>query len=64
MKSNLIDFISKENDKKLLTNKEKALLRARKEVNINGNGTTGYIIKSGSQKGRVLKHIQIPTKNL
>ena len=34
MKSNLIDFISKENDKKLLTNKEKALLRARKEVNI------------------------------
>jgi|TARA_R110000737_G_scaffold268910_1_gene276256 hypothetical protein len=60
MKSNLIDFISKENDKKLLTNKEKALLRARKEVNINGNGTTGYKLKSG----RVLKHIQIPTKNL
>ena len=64
MKSNLIDFISKENDRKILRSKEKTLLQARKEVNINGNGTTGYIIKSGSQKGRVLKHIQIPTKNL
>jgi len=60
MKSNLIDFISKENDRKILRSKEKTLLQARKEVNIYGNGTTGYKLKSG----RVLKHIQIPTKNL
>ena len=53
-----------ENDRKLKKLTEETLLRNRKEVEINGNGTTGYVIKEGSQKGRVLKHIQIPTKNL
>ena len=40
------------------------LNKARKEVEINGNGTSGYVIKEGSQKGRVLKHIQIKSKNI
>ena len=26
--------------------------------------TSGYVIKHGSQKGRVLKHIQIKSKNI
>jgi hypothetical protein len=60
----LTSFIIKENDRKLKKLTEETLLRNRKEVEINGNGTTGYVIKEGSQKGRVLKHIQIPTKNL
>jgi len=63
-KKRLSLFITKENDKKLKELKDKTLLRSRKEVEINGNGTTGYVIKEGSQKGRVLKHIIIPTKNL
>lgn len=27
-------------------------------------GTTGYVIKEGSQKGKVLKHIRIESKNI
>jgi len=60
MSERLSLFISKENDRKLKEHKEKTLLKSRKEVDINGNGTTGYKLKSG----RVLKHIMIPTKNL
>jgi len=34
----------------------KTLFNARQEVNINGNGTNGYVIKSGPNKGKVLGH--------
>ena len=64
MSERLTSFIIKENDRKLKKLTDETLLRNRKEVEINGNGTTGYVIKEGSQKGRVLHHIQIPTKNL
>ena len=64
MSNRLTSFIIKENDRKLKKKIEETLLKNRKEVEINGHGTTGYVIKEGSQKGRVLKHIQIPTKNL
>ena len=64
MSERLKDFIIKENDKKLKKLKDQTLLKSRKEENINGNGTTGYVIKEGPQKGKVLKHIQIPTKNI
>jgi len=50
-------------NEKMKTKKEKILFKSRKEVDINGNGTTGYTIKEGPQKGRVLKHIIIPSKN-
>jgi len=42
----------KEQSKKVNT-----LLKARKEVEINGSGTSGYVVKYGSNKGRVLGHI-------
>ena len=64
MSERLTSFIIKENDKKLKKLTDQTLLKNRKEVNINGNGTTGYVIKEGPQKGKVLKHIQIPTKNI
>ena len=60
MSERLTAFISKENDRKLKELKDKTLFKTRKEVNINGNGTTGYKLKSG----RVLKHIQIKSKNI
>ena len=60
MSERLTAFISKENDRKLKELKDKKLFKTRKEVNINGNGTTGYKLKSG----RVLKHIQIKSKNI
>ena len=37
---------------------DKALVRARKEVEINGNGTSGYTIKEGEHKGVTLGHIR------
>ena len=64
MSERLTGFIIKENDKKLKKLTDETLLKSRKEVDINGNGTTGYVIKKGPQKGKVLKHIQIPTKNI
>ena len=64
MSERLKDFIIKENDKKLKKLKDQTLLKSRKEVDINGNGTTGYVIKEGPQKGKVLKHITIPPKNI
>ena len=60
MSERLTAVISKENDRKLKELKDKKLLKTRKEVNINGNGTTGYKLKSG----KVLKHIQIKSKNI
>ena len=37
--------------------KNNALLKSRKEVEINGSGTHGYRIKEGIHKGTVLGHI-------
>ena len=39
-----------------LLSKAKVLFGARKEVEINGNGTSGYIVKHGPNKGKVLAH--------
>ena len=64
MSGRLSNFIAKENDRKLKDLANRTLLKSRKEVEINGHGTTGYVIKHGTQKGRVLKHIQIKSKNI
>lgn len=40
------------------TEAERAIVRARKEVEINGNGTSGYTIKEGEHKGVTLAHIR------
>jgi S-adenosylmethionine/arginine decarboxylase-like enzyme len=37
--------------------KNNILMKSRKEVEINGNGTSGYTIKEGIHKGTVLGHI-------
>ena len=34
----------------------KAILFNRKEVNINGNGTSGYVVKEGINKDKILAH--------
>jgi len=43
---------------------EKAIVRARKEVEINGNGTSGYTIREGEHAGTVLGHIQRSTPKI
>ena len=60
MRERLKDLIAKNYEQGKIEHSNKLLNKARKEVEINGNGTTGYKLKSG----RVLKHIMIPTKNL
>ena len=63
-KDRLKDLVAQNYNQKEKQAKEKVLLKSRKEVEINGNGTTGYTIKEGPNKGKVLAHIQIPRKNL
>ena len=51
------DPIVKNYENKEIEKKNNALLRSRKEVEINGNGTHGYTIKEGVHKGTVVGHI-------
>jgi len=37
---------------------DRAIVRARKEVEINGCGTSGYTIKEGEHRGITLAHIK------
>jgi hypothetical protein len=64
MKERLKDLIAKNYKDKKKEQSDQVLFKNRKEVEINGNGTSGYKIKEGSQKGRVLKHIKLESKNI
>ena len=46
-----------------LKKKERALFSARKEVEIYGNGTTGYKVKHGPHRGKVLGHLTTKSTN-
>ena len=63
-KERLKDLIIKNNSKKVIENKKKILLQQRKEVDINAGGTSGYTVKHGVNKGKVLGHIAIPPKSI
>ena len=54
----LKDLIVKNFSNKNIEDKNNILMKSRKEVDINGNGTSGYTIKEGSHKGTVLGHIK------
>ena len=54
----LKDLIAKNFFNKEIEKKNNTLFRSRKEVEINGNGTSGYTIKEGVHKGIVLGHIK------
>ena len=58
----LKDLITANFAKQEIEKKNNILLKSRKEVEINGNGTSGYTIKEGSHKGAVLGHIKIEKK--
>ena len=34
-----------------------------RDVNVNGNGTSGYTLKKGPNKGKILKHLRIKHPN-
>ena len=44
------------NKEQTLSSKAKALFNARSEVDINANGTSGYVVKHGPNKGKILAH--------
>ena len=52
-----IDPIAKNYANREIEMKNNILMKSRKEVEINGNGTSGYTIKEGIHKGTVLGHI-------
>jgi len=60
----LKDLIAKNYEEKKKEQSNKVLLSNRKEVEINANGTTGYKIKEGANKDKVLAHIKLPTKEI
>jgi D-arabinose 5-phosphate isomerase GutQ len=64
MLERLKDLIVQNFSKKEIEKKNNTLLRSRKEVEINGNGTSGYTIKEGSHKGIVLGHIKREKKTI
>lgn len=51
------DMITRNYESKEIEKKNNALLKSRKEVEINGSGTHGYRIKEGIHKGTVVGHI-------
>ncbi len=44
------------NKEKTILDRAKSILFNRKEVNINGNGTSGYVVKEGINKDKILAH--------
>tara|TARA_B110000285_G_C15059248_1_gene581381 strand:- start:109 stop:303 length:195 start_codon:yes stop_codon:yes gene_type:complete len=58
--SKMLNEYSKKTD---LKKKESILFNNRKEVNINSGGTSGYTIKEGPNKGKVLGHYSPKSNN-
>ena len=64
MRERMNDIVAKYSTAKAMDKKVKTLFRARQEVEINGNGTSGYVVKHGTNAGKVLKHIKIESKTI
>jgi len=43
---------------------DRAIVRARREVEINGGGTSGYTIREGEHAGTVVGHIRRDTPTI
>ena len=58
-----MNLLVKHNEQIKKEEADKVLLKSRKEVNINANGS-GYTIKEGSNKDKVLGHIATRSKEI
>ena len=56
----LNEFSRKESEARL----RQQIQKSRKEVEVNGGGTSGYTIKEGKNAGTVLKHLKKDSKKL
>ena len=61
---NRYDYLLKSyREQKAKERKEKILMKTRSEVNVYGNGTSGYTVTNGPNSGKVLKHISVNHNN-
>lgn len=63
MKERLKDLIVKNYEAKKKEQSDKVLYTNRKEVDINKNGS-GYTIKEGTNKDKIIGHIKIKSKEI
>ena len=63
MKERLKDLIYKNFQNKKIEKSNKFLLQNRKEVDINANGTQGYVVKHGPNAGKALAHRAVKSTN-
>ena len=59
-----MNIVAKHYEQKLKEQANKLLHKNRKEVEINANGTSGYKIKKGANKDKVLGHITTKSKQI
>ena len=64
MKKRMHDVLSRFSRSKAKEKREKAMQHTLvKDVNVNGNGTSGYTLKKGPNKGKILKHLRVKHPN-
>ena len=56
-------LFKKRAEKSSMRKKAEAMFSSKEEVNINGNGTSGYTVKHGANKGKILGHISKKSTN-
>ena len=61
--SRFTHLFKKREEQRILDSKAKALFSARSEVDINANGTSGYVVKHGPNRGKVLAHKSTKSTN-
>ena len=64
MKKRMHDVLSRFSRSKAKEKREKAMQQSLiNDVNVNGNGTSGYTLKKGPNKGKILKHLKVKHPN-
>ena len=64
MEKKMHDILSRFSRSKAREKREKAMQQSLiRDVNVNGNGTSGYTLKEGPNKGKILKHLKIKHPN-
>ncbi len=64
MEKKMHDMLSRFSRNKAKEKREKVMQQSLiKDVNVNGNGTSGYTLKKGPNKGKILKHLKVKHPN-
>jgi len=64
MKQRYDDLLDKQFKEKVKEKTNKTLFKNIRSVDTYNHGTTGYKIKEGSNKDKVLAHIKLPAKEI